>query len=633
MHRKEVFGSVQETVSHFHFYCPIICILTLHYLLNRQKMHSFSTKTQDNTSQSDSVAHTHEEVNGESAQLFTDKRKETVAQREVQSLANNHAQKNAIQFKHNTPKHSIDFSNSIAPAQLQTSINHTSTDLTWKNKTGKVGVKVVANLDPDDKVTGSAVGGKDMYTAIDNEVSKYNNGAWARGHLLNHDLGGKGVPENLFPITAGANKRHANYVEYRVKDALSVAKEANKVEDVNDQVYYKVEVRGNPSDAQFVCDWEYQDKDSAAKESDALPNSKGSWVIPSKLRGPGGGDNPPGDPYFNSMEFPASKPVIWHHGDSKGGQAVDTTKVNWASQDEAPSAVLTDEQRLAGGYGYADGEMTDEEKAALQAERLKAKMATIEKHCKDKIATSIKQSVTYNIYTTLYSNAKYKRKLSDLKEDYDAPLSGAAESLNGFIAGFIRDQDLLNEIFEEHDDDLDLRPILPPKIRETDAYKHVVQTMDAELMAEEKKRQLKRGLQRLGGQGQEEARAAMAKVASIVRGDQTDKQLDLRDALDLRRTYAAYSAEDANFSKEKFKEAADRVLVTILLMTRNERVRVENIQPHLDVLTEADETLDGADAELHQAMLELRAIVNSYAGGSQILNNLKQFEHVIRQRA
>jgi len=41
--------------------------------------------------------------------------------------------------------------------------------------------------------------------------------AYVRGHLLNHDLGGPGVAQNLFPITGQANIDHKNVVENTIK--------------------------------------------------------------------------------------------------------------------------------------------------------------------------------------------------------------------------------------------------------------------------------------------------------------------------------------------------------------------------------------------------------------------------------
>ena len=59
-----------------------------------------------------------------------------------------------------------------------------------------------------------------------------------RGHLLNHDLGGFGVEENLYPITSGANKKHTNNVENHVGDELNNASIAGN----GAGVYYSVKV-------------------------------------------------------------------------------------------------------------------------------------------------------------------------------------------------------------------------------------------------------------------------------------------------------------------------------------------------------------------------------------------------------
>jgi hypothetical protein len=40
---------------------------------------------------------------------------------------------------------------------------------------------------------------------------------YVRGHLLNHNLGGKGNDENMFPITGNANKEHLGSIESKVK--------------------------------------------------------------------------------------------------------------------------------------------------------------------------------------------------------------------------------------------------------------------------------------------------------------------------------------------------------------------------------------------------------------------------------
>lgn len=380
---------------------------------------------------------------------------------------------NSMQFKQTIDSGvSSPVFNNSQPAQLKTDIKHTSTNMTWKNKSGVVGVKVEATLDPQEKVLGSAVGGQEGYTDIDKQVSKYNGGAWARGHLLNHDLGGSGVPENLFPITSGANKRHANYVEYRVKDALSAANQAHiKDNDVKDTVYYKVEAKGTPSNAQFVCEWEYQDKDGNQKDVGVEGvDSEGKWVIPSKLKGPNdGGSAPVVDPYHNSKNAGAKKAIIWHHGNRKGIKS-DSDKVTWEQQENDPGNILSQFDMNLGGYGYADGNMTTEERIEAQKEAIARKMETLEKHCYDKLQISIGEAASDEAYKTYYKNSGISRLKRDVKGAYTQKFNDAIKDLKDFIDSFIRNPKLLDDIMEDEEDAPDLRPIMVQMIRETDAY-------------------------------------------------------------------------------------------------------------------------------------------------------------------
>ena len=85
---------------------------------------------------------------------------------------------------------------------------------------------------------------------------KRNNGKYIRGHLLNHNLGGKGEDNNLFPITAEANKNHNIQVEEPIKTMINTQKF---------WMFYSVNVRiseivlnnedknKNYINAQFVC--------------------------------------------------------------------------------------------------------------------------------------------------------------------------------------------------------------------------------------------------------------------------------------------------------------------------------------------------------------------------------------------
>lgn len=132
--------------------------------------------------------------------------------------------------------------------QLKTQIKHTTSDYSYLDhsdntrKNQIVSSNMEAYLDPDEVINGSATGGPQK-EFIGNLRQTFPNDNMIRGHLLNHDLGGFGVEQNLFPITSAANGVHLRTVEYGVKDALKQANNDNK------GVYYSVDVTGEFSDA------------------------------------------------------------------------------------------------------------------------------------------------------------------------------------------------------------------------------------------------------------------------------------------------------------------------------------------------------------------------------------------------
>ena len=87
-------------------------------------------------------------------------------------------------------------------------------------KTETTGGTMHANLDPADSVKGSTPAGQESMMANLRMRYGYKGNGLVRGHLLNHDLGGKGIPENLFPITAEANHIHRDSVETPTKEML-----------------------------------------------------------------------------------------------------------------------------------------------------------------------------------------------------------------------------------------------------------------------------------------------------------------------------------------------------------------------------------------------------------------------------
>ena len=104
-----------------------------------------------------------------------------------------------------------------------------------------VGKSMIAHLDPNHMPHGQSANinksQDDMMAAI-RKGWKIVGGGVVKGHLLNDNLGGTALNNNLYPITRAANKDHLMYVENVVKDMVW-----------NDHtgVYYEVKVEGNPT--------------------------------------------------------------------------------------------------------------------------------------------------------------------------------------------------------------------------------------------------------------------------------------------------------------------------------------------------------------------------------------------------
>lgn len=88
------------------------------------------------------------------------------------------------------------------------------------NATGRVATGVVANLDLTDPIHGSGVGAGIPANLMTDLGLNFPAQAWVQGHLLNSNLGGLGIPSNLFPITNTANSQHTWAVEQTLKDLL-----------------------------------------------------------------------------------------------------------------------------------------------------------------------------------------------------------------------------------------------------------------------------------------------------------------------------------------------------------------------------------------------------------------------------
>ncbi|WP_422360477.1 hypothetical protein [Reichenbachiella sp.] len=146
--------------------------------------------------------------------------------------------------------------------QAETKIKHTTghvkLDLKGDGKktNHKVGKKMEAELDVKKPVIGSATGVN--WTWMQHLRKTYIAANVIRGHLLNHDLGGFGVEENLYPISTKANSEHSIEVEQKVKKLLNEQDKGS----TGKKVFYDVEVgetnSNNPKEATFKCKYYVQ---------------------------------------------------------------------------------------------------------------------------------------------------------------------------------------------------------------------------------------------------------------------------------------------------------------------------------------------------------------------------------------
>lgn len=193
--------------------------------------------------------------------------------------------------------------NSIVPSnqqtyQLATKITHTAGTVPFGGQSYLVGKKMTALLDPEDVVTGSATTA-DNYDWMKGIRAYYPAAGVIRGHLLNHDLGGYGVPENLYPISSIANSKHSNEVEQNVKGALS-----NSASGTKKIIKYEVDVReAGRSDipyekAAFVCNWTDEDGNDHNKTIESNLTTDSGWGGKSK----------------STLKSPSA----WRHGKRRG---------------------------------------------------------------------------------------------------------------------------------------------------------------------------------------------------------------------------------------------------------------------------------------------------------------------------
>lgn len=193
---------------------------------------------------------------------FIDRRSETATQKQlIETIKNSPKAREAAQFKaiiHNVP-------NSKQVAQRATAIKHEAGSVKFGTSQEEqlVGKKMEAQLDAADPVVGTATGTQWTWTRRLRNI--FRAAGIVRGHLLNHDLGGHAIPENLYPISTKANSDHSARVEQPVKKLLNEAADdiqknnsGHLIKDVKTHyVHYSVTVTedkaDDPTKATFKC--------------------------------------------------------------------------------------------------------------------------------------------------------------------------------------------------------------------------------------------------------------------------------------------------------------------------------------------------------------------------------------------
>lgn len=184
-----------------------------------------------------------------------------------------HENKNGITFQDNRPASLIQrkelgfpASNRVGTVQLVTKLQPVSTGTYKYNNNSQsetAGKHAEAYLDPSDPVNGSGPSSSAL-PGVMHDLGKLGYKSMIKGHLLNGQLGGPGVAENLFPITSSANSKHKNFAENVVKQHIAYGGHHG--------IYYSVEVTDahyttkNPV-GKFTCEAYYWDQSKGHNHS------------------------------------------------------------------------------------------------------------------------------------------------------------------------------------------------------------------------------------------------------------------------------------------------------------------------------------------------------------------------------
>lgn len=146
------------------------------------------------------------------------------------------AQRKSVSLTDNRPSPGVLHGTEVL--QAKSKVQNAGQTFTWGGKKTIVGSKMKAWLDPGDPLKGEeATVNTNQTLMMDALRLKYGiqGGDLVRGHLLNDNLGGKAMNNNLFPITRKANKAHLLTTENFAKKELWENKNA---------LWYTVNVTG-----------------------------------------------------------------------------------------------------------------------------------------------------------------------------------------------------------------------------------------------------------------------------------------------------------------------------------------------------------------------------------------------------
>jgi len=289
-------------------------------------MNTHTGKTQENTSKAVANNLKKQQVSGEAFQ-FVDNRMETIAQRKLQAVMNDGMGQNTAPGS----------SGLIQRKCAGTEITHTVGTINVDGEERTAGKAMTAVLDPTQPVKGSATGvNSDWMKSI---RADYPTANVVRGHLLNHDLGGFGIEENLYPISTLANADHSSRVEQNVKGALSWA---DKGDDRHVEYNVTVKEINSYENAKFDCNWASYDALNTKVSGD-------KQVIDSNLKKDKGG--------FGGGKKGQHSPTDWQHGTSKGGTEVGKVR-DRLDQAMTKRRVFFQDAHVKdlGGYGEEDSQ-------------------------------------------------------------------------------------------------------------------------------------------------------------------------------------------------------------------------------------------------------------------------------------